>query len=251
MDALAARFDAIEARLVALEAASRGSAAVQPPPPPPQSPVAFDPANANAAGAPLVDRLASELTARGVATFQFRRVPPDYYDHPLEWRRDALAAPSVAHLCKSLVLTNRAHRPPPPGARLSPAQVAATSEHWIVIVQYAAKFDAERLKKHVVALGGGAVAAKGVNLRLADPAVSAALTGYAHNAVTPVGLATPGVPVVLSAAIAELDPPLFWMGGGDVDLKLGVDTAQFVAAYAPFVLDVTHGSGGDGDGEGA
>ena len=63
-------------------------------------------------------------------------------------------------------------------------------------------------------------------------------------------LATAGVPIVLSSAVAALSPALFWMGGGEVDLKLGVDTSQFVAAYDSLVLDVTHGDGGAGGGGG-
>ena len=41
---------------------------------------------------------------------RFVRVPGNYYERPLEWRRDALEAASVHHLCKSIVLENtRAH----------------------------------------------------------------------------------------------------------------------------------------------
>jgi len=31
---------------------------------------------------------------------RFVRVPGNYYERPLEWRRDALEAASVHHLCK-------------------------------------------------------------------------------------------------------------------------------------------------------
>lgn len=232
MDALAARWAAIEARLTALEARSGAAPAV-----------ALPPSEADAS--PTQARLAAELGAKGVTAHSFVRVPADYYDHPLEWRRAALRAPSVAHLCKSLLLANTAHRPPPPGAALTRAQTAALSPHVLVIVQYAAKLDAEKLRRHMITLAAGAAPAKAFNMRLAPADVSDRLTGYSHNAVTPVGVATPGIPVVLSHAVAALDPPLFWMGGGEVDLKLGVDRAQFVAAYDPFVLDITHGGSGE------
>lgn len=49
-------------------------------------------------------RLSSILRTHGVNDFAFKKVPSDYYDWPLEARRDALAAASVDHLCKSIVL---------------------------------------------------------------------------------------------------------------------------------------------------
>lgn len=48
------------------------------------------------------------------------------------------------------------------------------------------------------------------------------LTGFSHNAVTPIGMSE-RLPVILSDRIARLAPPMFWMGGGEVDLKLGLD----------------------------
>lgn len=49
-------------------------------------------------------RLSSILRAGGVRDFSFKKVPSDYYDWPLEARRQALDAASVHHLCKSIVL---------------------------------------------------------------------------------------------------------------------------------------------------
>ena len=54
--------------------------------------------------ADTVARLSAILRANAVDDFSFKRVPPDYYDWPLEARRDALGAHSIDHLCKSIVL---------------------------------------------------------------------------------------------------------------------------------------------------
>lgn len=51
-----------------------------------------------------VDCLSSILLGNGVRDFCFKRVASDYYDWPLEARRDVLGAASVHHLCKSIVL---------------------------------------------------------------------------------------------------------------------------------------------------
>lgn len=55
-------------------------------------------------GGTTVARLSAILRNRGVDDFVFKRVPSDYYDRPLEARRDILEAASVEHLCKSIVL---------------------------------------------------------------------------------------------------------------------------------------------------
>jgi hypothetical protein len=120
--------------------------------------------------------------------------------------------------------------------------------------RYTAKLDAEALRKGLIAAAGGAAPGKAFNLRLAAEEDSAAVTGYEHNAVSPVGLPVgdgpPPPPLILASAITELRPALFWMGGGEVDLKLGVDTAQFVAAYKPTILDITVPANGAADEDG-
>jgi hypothetical protein len=56
------------------------------------------------------------------------------------------------------------------------------------------------------------VAKKHFNLRLCPEDVSDRLSGFGHNGVSPVGLATP-LPVILSHRITRLAPDFFFMGG--------------------------------------
>lgn len=57
-----------------------------------------------AAAATTEALLSGILRDNGVKDFEFKRVPFDYYDWPLESRRDVLGAVSIHHLCKSIVL---------------------------------------------------------------------------------------------------------------------------------------------------
>jgi len=82
------------------------------------------------AGTDTVSRLSSILHTNGVPEFSFKRVPSDYYDWPLEARRDALSAASIHHLCKSIVLVNTQ----------APANVVDctnrnNSKYYVVVVQ--------------------------------------------------------------------------------------------------------------------
>jgi len=226
-------------------------------------------------------RLSSELLSQGIPEnrFAFTRVPGDYYEGGLEYRRECLNAASLSRLCKTLLLENTKarkfnERDEVQKAYLSPSQRAALSEHFLVVVQYGnARFDAERLKRELLSNTEGFAPAKAFNLRLAKDGVAESMTGFVHGAVTPVGalcglLGSKGqvvskgkegkegfgeggeeegrseIPVVLSSRIAKL--PEFWMGGGEVDLKLCLSTKDFIRAYDPLIAEIMHGDGGEG-----
>uniref|UniRef100_A0A0E0CPE7 YbaK/aminoacyl-tRNA synthetase-associated domain-containing protein n=1 Tax=Oryza meridionalis TaxID=40149 RepID=A0A0E0CPE7_9ORYZ len=129
-------------------------------------------------------RLSSILTARGVLDFTFRRVPADYYDRPLEERRDLLRADSVDQLCKSIVMVNTQA-----AADVVDCSNPKNSKYYVVVVQAGTR--------------------RGV---------------------------TQAYRVIIDEAITKLDKDFFWLGGGEVDLKLGVRTSQFLNAFKPFVV---------------
>ncbi|GLC41642.1 hypothetical protein PLESTB_000693600 [Pleodorina starrii] len=183
---------------------------------------------------PTQQRLEQELIDRCFSGFRFVRVPGDYYDQPLEFRRDCLGAASVQHLCKSIVMENtRAHE------SVSGWEDPANSKYYCVIVQYTARLHADKLRVAVQELSGRKFGRQYFNMRLAPEEVNDALTGYSHNAVSPIGMRE-RLPMLLSHRIARLQPGEFWLGAGEVDLKVGMNVDEFIAAYQPFVIDCTY-----------
>ncbi|CAL4886238.1 unnamed protein product [Urochloa decumbens] len=79
------------------------------------------------------------------------------------------------------------------------------------------------------------VALRQAIVRLAPEEESHKLTGFVHNGVTCIGMET-NIPVIVDEAITKLDEDFFWLGGGEVDLKLGMRTSQFLSAFSPFVV---------------
>jgi hypothetical protein len=69
------------------------------------------------------------------------------------------------------------------------------------------------------------------NFRLAPEDISDSLSGFRHNAVTPVGMATP-LPIIVSHKIAMLQPDFFW-------LVRGGDESQHVLAQPACMHDQT------------
>jgi prolyl-tRNA editing enzyme YbaK/EbsC (Cys-tRNA(Pro) deacylase) len=111
----------------------------------------------------------------------------------------------------------------------------------LCIVQYTARLNAEKVRQFVHSLNEGRIPKKRFNLRLAPEEESNRLTGFEHNAVTPIGMRT-DIPVILSDAIVKLEPDYFWLGGGEVDLKLGIKTLDFTQIVKPFITDCTYSS---------
>lgn len=80
------------------------------------------------------------------------------------------------------------------------------------------------------------VSCRQYNFRFAEDGTE--ITGYAKNAVTPLGMKRK-MPIILASDILELRPKHFWLGGGEVDLKWRVDVDDFVHAIQPFVAPIT------------
>lgn len=84
-----------------------------------------------------------------------------------------------------------------------------------------------------------AIPRKNFNLRLAPEEVSCSMTGFEHNAVTPIGTKTQ-MPIILSHEIANLEDKSFFIGAGDIHLKLELLTTEFIEKYNPYVVDCTY-----------
>ncbi|KAK9821787.1 hypothetical protein WJX81_003368 [Elliptochloris bilobata] len=115
---------------------------------------------------------------KGCVPYRFVRVPGNYYSEKLSFRAACLGASSIEQLCKSIVLVNTCLPPELPD------------------------FGTPFASRYMAA--GGRLSQKAYNLRLCPEELSERLTGFVHNAVTPIGTATPEMPVVLSHRILKL-----------------------------------------------
>jgi len=79
-------------------------------------------------------------------------------------------------------------------------------------------------------------------MRLCPESVSDELSGFEHNAVSPIGIKTQ-MPIIMSHRIPQLRPDEFWLGAGEVDLKVGLSVAEFVSVYKPCIVDCTYDDG--------
>eukprot|EP00386_Alphamonas_edax_P006258 GDKI01020330.1.p2 GENE.GDKI01020330.1~~GDKI01020330.1.p2 ORF type:complete len:131 (-),score=39.01 GDKI01020330.1:70-462(-) len=114
------------------------------------------------------------------------------------------------------------------------------ARYYAVIIQYTTKVNGERVKdviKAINAADGVKLGNKKLNFNFASLEASEQLTGYIRNAITPFCCKTP-IPVIVATPIMKLDPPLIWLGGGEVDLKLRINLSDLTHLLSPIVGDV-------------
>ena len=149
------------------------------------------------------------------------RVPKNYYDLTLRSRAQLLCC-SPHRLCKTLVFEN-----PAGDAAAAPSAPLGAQRHLAVVLQYTHRLDVSALQKLLGAPG------------LALAADGAQRAGFAHNGVSPFGMAV-RIPVVWCKGVLALGGAV-WVGGGEPDVKarVFVGALQRCGEAAAAVLDVS------------
>ncbi|KAJ1966605.1 hypothetical protein H4R35_006955, partial [Dimargaris xerosporica] len=103
--------------------------------------------------------------------------------------------------------------------------------------QYVASIDVNKLVRHIRRALGFSTSKKQYSFRLVSAAQSFRLTGFAHNGVCPIGMAT-AIPVVMDKAICQLQPPVIYLGAGHPDWKLALPVKAFCRVVQCKVVDL-------------
>lgn len=187
-------------------------------------------------------------------------VPENYYEMSLQQRATLMGAVSVNHLCKSMVVENVQYDPESPHAGTGNPFY---SQYYCVVLQYTKKLAADKLTRFItrgfnewVASEQGRnddknkkdkdstrerVGKSNFQFVLADQEVGERLTGYGKGAMLPIGMDSASeVVVVLSHHINELLPRMFYMGGGEVDVKSEVSVDETIEKLQCLITDVTN-----------
>lgn len=155
-----------------------------------------------------------------------RRVPSDYYQRDLEYRRNCVGAQSIDQLCKCVIYEIK--DAPDPLKRFI-----------CLVVQYVDKISPSKLQDVATLVCNHRVS----DISNAKEEDAVQLSGSINNAMTPVYLRPSKeyqkyhVAVILSEKIVALNPPFFWLGGGEVDVKFGIQTQKFVTTFNPIIYN--------------
>lgn len=170
-----------------------------------------------------------ELQRNKCLSWKFQIVSDKFYEHEVEHRaKHILRAPSVGHLCKSLIMKNKKCIHKGCSNRLN-------SQYYLVLFPYDQKLKQQKLKKYVKNLSEESVSNKFYKFSLASSEETLALTGFEYNCVSPIGVGD--IPLIISHHITGIDH--MWIGSGSLNVKLCIQTKEFFSKYKHFVADIT------------
>jgi hypothetical protein len=200
-----------------------------------------------------VAKVKQSLLNNKVFNYRLVTVPEDYYDRSFQGRADILSA-SIPQLCKSLIFENANFDE----SCQEGADDLSYAKFYLVVVQYEAKFDTIRFENLIWGLRPyqNRLAKSKFNFNLASAEDNDRLSGYKHNAVTPFGMTTErskdgvvvesglrikNVPVVICSRLQNIRPSYIYLGGGEVNVKLGLGLSDFIRVHQPIIGNVSEG----------
>eukprot|EP00600_Ochromonadales_sp_CCMP1393_P003346 CAMPEP_0174981516 /NCGR_PEP_ID=MMETSP0004_2-20121128/15938_1 /TAXON_ID=420556 /ORGANISM="Ochromonas sp., Strain CCMP1393" /LENGTH=104 /DNA_ID=CAMNT_0016233279 /DNA_START=288 /DNA_END=602 /DNA_ORIENTATION=+ len=81
---------------------------------------------------------------------------------------------------------------------------------------------------------------KRFHFQLASDEDSFKLSGFGHNAISPFGLIATDIPIIICRrCIDEMSPPIIFLGGGKVDVKVALPVGTLVDGLNAIVGDIT------------
>jgi len=177
----------------------------------------------------MLDHVRKACNEMDMKSTCFAHVRGDYYDLPLEERQRILSAPGKECLCKSLIMENMQ-------CTKTDCSDPNNSRYYCIIVQYIASINTQKIDNFVRSLTGGS--RSHYHFRMASTERAFELSGFEHNAITPVGMRCGKIPIIMAKGLLDIPSNFFWLGGGQVDLKLGFQVDEFVEKFKPFVVDI-------------
>ncbi len=147
----------------------------------------------------------------------------------------ALNAPSVNHLCKTVLFENTKWNP-----SLADPFDHRNSQYYFVIVQYTDKIQSTKLNNFIrCELGNSQVSRKNYNLRVTSEDKALELTGFIKNGVCPIGSLTK-IPVIITQNISKLHPLVVCLGAGHPDYKLIIPFQELVNQTSAWIADLSY-----------
>lgn len=204
-----------------------------------------------------VERVKADLRYRHIYGYRLVSVPSSYYSMPLSERAKMLRC-HVGQLCKSIVMENTSF------VESDCNDDIINSKYFCIVLQYCAKLDEDKLNAvlqriilHRNKTSKKQISMKKYHFRLVASSVNDELTGFSHNAVSPYGInhsVGRKIPIICSKECTMTDNfvqeksdngymspcTYMYLGGGDVDVKLGISVHDFIASTKCVVGDISN-----------
>ena len=181
-------------------------------------------------------KLSEYFTQKGINSFIIVETPEDYYEKPLDQRKLIVGCNKEA-LCKSVILNNTLYD--------DKIKCPIYRQYYLLIVQYISEFNAEKisrlLKSYINDKYNIKLTKKQLHLRVAKKEVAYEMTGFSFNSIGPYLMKSEDLLIIFPSKLYEIYPQYFYLGGGELELKVGICIDDFMRLFGKqtLVIDIS------------
>ena len=117
--------------------------------------------------------------------------------------------------------------------------------YYLLIVQYVSEFNAEKLAKllrsYIAEKYDIKLTKKQIHFRVAKKEVAYEMTGFSFNSIGPYLMKSKDLLIIFPSKLYEIYPQYFYLGGGELELKVGVSIDDFMRLFGKqtLVIDIS------------
>ena len=176
-------------------------------------------------------KLSEYFTQKGVNSFIIVETPEDYYSMTLDQRKVIVGCNKEA-LCKSVILENTLFD--------ENVKCPIYQRYYLTIVQYVSEFNAEKIAKllrsYIAEQYNIKLTKKQVHFRVAKKEVAYEMTGFSFNSIGPYLMKSEDLLIIFPSQLYDIYPQYFYLGGGELELKVGVCIDDFMRLFGKQTL---------------
>lgn len=157
----------------------------------------------------------------------------NYYSYTLEQRMKIINATTTKVMCKTIILENKNYD------KLQESKYY--KRYYMCIVQYTSEFNAEKIAKLLKSRQNtfckdNQLSNKYFHFRLSKEEIAFNMSGYMFNCITPFLMKCKDMEIILPNSLINIYPYYFWLGGGDIELKVGISVQDFYKLYEKQII---------------
>ena len=176
-------------------------------------------------------KLSEYFTKKGINSFIIVETPEDYYSMSLDQRKVIVGCNKEA-LCKSVILENTLFD--------ENVKCPIYQKYYLTIVQYVSEFNAEKIAKllrsYIAEKYNIQLTKKQVHFRVAKKEVAYDMTGFSFNSIGPYLMKSEDLLIIFPSKLYDIYPQYFYLGGGELELKVGVCIDDFMRIFGKQTL---------------
>ena len=176
-------------------------------------------------------KLSEYFTKKGINSFIIVETPEDYYSMTLDQRKEIVGCNKEA-ICKSVILENTLFD--------ENIKCPIYRKYYLTVVQYVSEFNAEKIAKllrsYIAEKYDIKLTKKQIHFRVAKKEVAYEMTGFSFNSIGPYLMKSEDLLIIFPSKLYEIYPQYFYLGGGELELKVGVCIDDFMRLFGKQTL---------------